>query len=180
MIKSRLYYNSPIGNLEIVGSDEGIEKIIFIHMLTDLRSCCPGLNNFTTIASNTIEKNLDKYPDIIRECVTQLDEYFNGIRKEFKIKLNPKGTEFQQKIWEIVSKVSYGKTSTYLELAIGFGDSKAVRAVGNANGRNPIPIIIPCHRIIGTNGKLTGYAGGLIRKQWLLNHESNTDIKLFS
>ena len=89
MKKFRIFYNSPIGNLEIVFTDNGLENIIFVHMMTDLRSCCPGLNSFTTIASNAIDKNLDKYPESVKECIIQLDEYFNGSRKEFQIKLNP-------------------------------------------------------------------------------------------
>jgi methylated-DNA-[protein]-cysteine S-methyltransferase len=179
MIKSRLFYNSPIGALEIVGTNDGIENIIFVHLLNDIRSCCPGLNTLTSFTENSLNKNLIDFPEPIKDCVKQLDEYFDGKRKDFHVKLNPNGTEFQHKIWGIVADVTFGKTSTYQEIARRYGDVKSVRAVGNANSKNPIPIIIPCHRIIGTNGKLTGYAGGLLRKQWLLTHESNLEQNLF-
>jgi len=122
---------------------------------------------FSSDASDTSEE----IPEILKESVKQLEEYFVGNRKSFDLKLNPEGTEFQQKIWDIVKKVPFGKTVSYLEIAKQSGSEKNTRAVGLANGKNPIPIIIPCHRVIGTSGKLTGYAGGIERKQWLLNHE---------
>ena len=110
-------------------------------------------------------------PHILNESVRQIEEYFKGLRKEFNLSLQPEGTEFQLSVWEKVMKVEYGKTVTYLEIALQTGSKNNTRAVGLANGKNPIPIIIPCHRIIGVNGKLTGYAGGLERKKWLLQHE---------
>ncbi len=113
----------------------------------------------------------DFQPDILRETVKQIREYFEGIRKEFNLNLKPSGTDFQKIVWEHVKNVSFGKTVSYLEIAKLTGSEKKSRAVGLANGKNPIPIIIPCHRIIGANGKLTGYAGGLDKKRWLLKHE---------
>lgn len=113
----------------------------------------------------------DFQPDILKESVQQIAEYFEGKRKEFNLKLLPAGTDFQLQVWEEVKKVTFGKTVSYLDIAIKTGSKNNTRAVGLANGKNPIPIIIPCHRIIGTNGKLTGYAGGLERKKWLLQHE---------
>ncbi len=110
-------------------------------------------------------------PDILKKSAKQLIEYFNGFRKEFDLDLKPAGSDFQIKVWEHLKKVPFGKTVTYLDIAILSGSRKNTRAVGLANGKNPIPIIIPCHRVIGTNGKLTGYAGGLERKKWLLQHE---------
>ena len=110
-------------------------------------------------------------PHILNESVRQIEEYFKGVRKEFNLSLHPAGTEFQLKVWEQIMKVEFGKTATYLEIALQTGSKNNTRAVGLANGKNPIPIIIPCHRIIGVNGKLTGYAGGLERKRWLLQHE---------
>jgi len=110
-------------------------------------------------------------PAILKETTLQIAEYFKGLRREFNLSLQPSGTEFQHKVWEKVMKTEYGKTATYLEIALQTGSKNNTRAVGLANGKNPIPIVIPCHRIIGVNGKLTGYAGGLERKRWLLQHE---------
>ena len=110
-------------------------------------------------------------PPVLQKSIEQLEEYFAGTRKDFDIELAPAGTDFQQRIWELVKKVPLGKTASYLDIAKDSGSDKNTRAVGLANGKNPIPIVIPCHRIVGTNGKLTGYAGGLERKRWLLLHE---------
>ena len=122
------------------------------------------------------KKNINK--DIIRKDTTllieaskQLKEYFNGKRKEFNLPLNPKGTEFMKKVWKELQKIPYGETKSYKELAEKIDNPKAVRAVGMANNKNPIPILIPCHRVIGSDGKLIGYALGLDIKQWLLNLE---------
>jgi methylated-DNA-[protein]-cysteine S-methyltransferase len=104
--------------------------------------------------------------------VKQLKEYFNKERSHFNLKLNPQGTEFQKKVWDALQSVEFGKTQTYQQMANSLGDPKVIRAAAAANGRNPIAIIIPCHRIIGSDGSLTGYAGGLHRKKWLLEHES--------
>lgn len=110
-------------------------------------------------------------PVILKESAQQIDEYFKGLRKVFNLSLQPFGTDFQHKVWEQVIKVLFGETVSYLEIAMQTGSKNNTRAVGLANGKNPIPIIIPCHRIIGVNGELTGYAGGLERKRWLLQHE---------
>ena len=111
-------------------------------------------------------------PNDLIEAVTQLQEYFIGKRTEFTFKLNPKGTEFQKKVWQELLQIPYGKTCSYLELSKKLGDVKAIRAVASANCKNPLWIIVPCHRVIGTDGSLTGYAGGLWRKKWLLEHEN--------
>lgn len=111
------------------------------------------------------------FPEILTEAQKQLEEYFSGVRQDFELRLNPKGTDFQRSVWDQVVKVKYGTTMSYVEIARILGSDNFSRAVGMANGRNPLPIIIPCHRIIGNNGKLTGYAGGLDRKKWLLLHE---------
>ncbi|MGB3948712.1 MAG: methylated-DNA--[protein]-cysteine S-methyltransferase [Bacteroidia bacterium] len=144
------YYSSPIGIIEITGNEEGILSIYFVDAKKD---------------------ESPNIPAVLKECVYQLDEYFKGIRKEFGLKLNPQGSEFQKKVWNQLLTVPFGKTASYLQISKQLGDSSATRAVGNANGSNPISIVIPCHRIIGSNGKLTGYSGGLWRKEWLLNHE---------
>ena len=111
-------------------------------------------------------------PFELKETVNQLQEYFDGKRTDFTFKLNLKGTDFQQKVWRELSKIPFGKTISYLDLAKKLGDPKVIRAAASANGKNPIWIVIPCHRVIGTDGSLTGYAGGLWRKKWLLEHEN--------
>lgn len=108
---------------------------------------------------------------VLLQCKLQLDDYFSGKSFGFDLPLNPEGTEFQQKVWSELLKIPYGETITYMELAIRLGDPKAIRAVGTANGRNPIAIVIPCHRVIGAGNKLTGYAGGIWRKKVLLELE---------
>ncbi len=108
----------------------------------------------------------------LQDAISQLNEYFEGKREVFTFKLNPKGTNFQQKVWKALLEIPFGKTVSYLELSKKLGDVKAIRAVAAANGKNPLWIVVPCHRVIGTDGSLTGYAGGLSRKKWLLEHEN--------
>ncbi len=109
--------------------------------------------------------------DVLQKCKLQMDDYFSGKSFGFDLSINSGGTEFQKKVWAELLKIPYGETITYLELAVRLGDPKVVRAVGTANGRNPIAIVIPCHRVIGAGNKLTGYAGGIVRKLWLLELE---------
>lgn len=142
---------SPLGFTKITGDDEGIQSVTVL---------------------NSEEKITDIIPIELEDCVIQLQEYFEGSRKQFQLKLNLQGTNFQKKVWEQLKQIPYGKTQSYLELSKQLGDIKAIRAVANANGKNPIWIIIPCHRVIGSDGRLTGYAGGLHRKKWLLEHEN--------
>lgn len=108
---------------------------------------------------------------VLLECRQQLEDYFCGKSFAFNLPLHPKGTEFQKKVWDELLRIPQGETITYHELAVRLGDPKCIRAAGTANGRNPLAIVIPCHRVIGTGNKLTGYAGGLGRKLWLLEHE---------
>jgi len=115
--------------------------------------------------------------DILISCAGQLDEYFAGKRNEFRIKTNPSGTSFQEGVWKELLNIPYGTTISYLELSRRLNNEKAIRAVGSANGKNPINIIIPCHRVIGADGSLTGYGGGLWRKKWLLEHEAKVSGK---
>ncbi|TRX40444.1 methylated-DNA--[protein]-cysteine S-methyltransferase [Flavobacterium restrictum] len=110
----------------------------------------------------------------LQEAATQLTDYFDGKRTNFTFQLNPSGTNFQQKVWKGLLEIPFGKTMSYLELSKKLGDVKAIRAVAAANGKNPLWIVVPCHRVIGTDGSLTGYAGGLWRKKWLLEHENPT------
>lgn len=145
------YYKTPLGTAKIVGDENGISAI--------------------TVMDDVVETSAE-IPEILKDCVQQLDEYFNGTLKQFNLKLNPQGTDFQKRVWKELLQVSYGKTRTYLEQSKQLGDVKAIRAVASANGKNPIWIVIPCHRIIGSDGSLTGYAGGIWRKKWLLEHEN--------
>ena len=110
-------------------------------------------------------------PSVLQDAVLQLQDYFQGNRNDFNFKLNPQGTDFQQKVWQELLSIPFGKTLSYLDLSKKLGDVKAIRAVASANGKNPLWIVFPCHRFIGTDGSLTGYAGGLWRKKWLLEHE---------
>lgn len=109
--------------------------------------------------------------DLLNRVAAQLQEYFAGTRTTFDLPLEPSGTDFQLSVWELLRKIPYGVTTSYGELARRLGDPKASRAVGAANGANPIPIIVPCHRVVGSKGELTGFGGGLDRKRWLLEHE---------
>jgi methylated-DNA-[protein]-cysteine S-methyltransferase len=143
------YIQSPVGTLEISGSENGIRSILF---LDDKREQTP-------------------VPACLQECVNQLNEYFAGKRKRFDLKLDPRGTDFQLRVWAKLQQIPFGKTITYLDLARMTGSETHTRAVGNANGKNKINIVIPCHRVIGSNGKLTGYGGGVWRKEILLKME---------
>ncbi len=147
----KAYLKTPIGIAEIVGNENGIQSI--------------------SMLDKEIESSTN-IPPSLQDCVHQLAEYFEGTRSEFDLKLNPKGTDFQQKVWKELLNIPFGKTRTYLEQTKQLGDPKAIRAVASANGKNPIGIIIPCHRVIGSDGSLTGYASGIWRKKWLLEHES--------
>lgn len=147
------YYKTPIGIAKIKGDQNGIQSI--------------------SVIDDDIETPTE-VPTCLQECVIQLDEYFAGTRKEFDLKLNPQGTVFQQSVWDELLNIPFGRTRSYLEQTKQLGDVKAIRAVASANGKNPIWIIIPCHRVIGSNGSLTGYAGGIWRKKWLLEHESGS------
>lgn len=144
--------NSPLGRIEINGDNSGIASVIF-------------LDSEEIDISETI-------PSELMEAVTQLKEYFDGEREEFSLKLSPKGTDFQKRVWDELQKIPYGKTLSYQQIANELGDPKVIRAAASANGKNPISIIIPCHRVIGSDGSLTGYSGGLDRKKWLLEHEN--------
>ena len=114
----------------------------------------------------------DTIPAQLVDAVQQLREYFAGERKTFQLELNPQGTPFQKKVWTSLLEIPYGTTTTYLALSRKLGDEKTIRAVAAANGKNPLWIVVPCHRVIGSDGSLTGYAGGLSRKKWLLEHEN--------
>ncbi len=157
---NRAILKSPVGYLEIA---EENNAIIYIHFIDQYIET---------------EENNSFY---LRKCIDQLNKYFSGKLFLFDLKLNPSGTDFQKNVWKEVLKIPFGSTKTYQEIADEVGDPGAGRAVGNANSHNPIPIIIPCHRVVGANGKLTGYAGGIDKKDWLIQHElklSNKEMQL--
>jgi methylated-DNA-[protein]-cysteine S-methyltransferase len=147
----KVVINSPLGFVLIEGNENGISKI--------------SVTSDETFLSESI-------PVLFNDVVAQLNEYFEGNRLNFQFKINPNGTEFQKKVWQELLKIPYGKTTSYQEVTNKLGDPKAIRAVANANGKNPLWIVVPCHRVIGSDGSLTGYAGGLWRKKWLLEHEN--------
>jgi len=130
-----------------------------------------GLSSVTVLNSDAVEVT-QIIPEVLEDAVYQLREYFEGNRKTFDLEINPQGTDFQRRIWDALLDIPFGKTASYMELSKTLGDVKAIRAVAAANGKNPLWIIVPCHRVIGSDGSLTGYAGGLHRKKWLLEHES--------
>ena len=146
----KAYYKSEVGILEITASEKGIRSLGF---------------------SDTIPEEIYEENEHIKKCVKQLKEYFKGERKKFTINLDLQGTDFQKKVWMELLEIPYGETRSYIDVAIKLGDENSVRAVGMANNRNPVALIVPCHRVIGADGKLIGYAGGLWRKDWLLKHE---------
>lgn len=147
------YMDSPLGKIKIVGENDHIKRVSFV---------------------DGEERETDgPVPLVVRNCKKQLKEYFAGKRKEFNVPLDPDGTDFQKQVWEALLGIPFGKTSTYAKQSISLGDIKKIRAVGTANGKNPIAVIIPCHRVIGTDGSLTGYAGGLDKKEWLLRLEES-------
>ena len=154
--ESVAYFTSPVGVVEIRGTSTAVSAVNFV------------------IDEDESSKDL---PEVIVQCKKELEEYFAGKRKEFTVKVKPEGTPFRKKVWKELMKIKFGDTTSYLQISKQIGNEKAIRAVGSANGKNPIAIIIPCHRVISEDGKLTGYAGGLWRKQWLLEHEGNISGK---
>ena len=147
------YFNSPIGKIKLTAEEDALTLLSFV----------------SEEDAGTEKTRTNK---IITECKKQLKEYFAGKRKKFDVPLKLDGTEFQKKVWKQLLKIPFGKTAAYGEIAKKIKNEKASRAVGGANNKNKIAIIIPCHRVIGTDGSLTGYAGGLDVKEWLLKHEA--------
>ena len=149
------FLKTPIGIAKITGDENGIQSISVL--------------DEATISDDLLHSET---PDCLQNCKTQLKEYFEGYRTEFELTVNPKGTAFQIKVWKSLLQIPYGKTTSYLEQSSLLGDKKAVRAVASANGKNPILIVIPCHRVLGSDGSLTGFSVGIWRKKWLLAHEN--------
>lgn len=147
-----VYIQTPLGITAIKGDSDGIVTV-------------------SVLKEDTVKPS-QHIPDNLTDAVKQLEEYFAGARQTFQLRLNLKGTDFQKNVWQELLNIPYGKTISYLELSRRLGDVKAIRAVAAANGQNPFWIVVPCHRVIGSDGSLTGYAGGLWRKKWLLDHEN--------
>jgi methylated-DNA-[protein]-cysteine S-methyltransferase len=145
------YLKTPLGFAAITGDEQGISSILIVDEVQEF----------------DVEP-----PSVLADAVTQLHDYFYGQRKTFTFGINPAGTAFQQKVWNELFRIPFGETTSYLSLSKKLGDVKAIRAVASANGKNPLWVVVPCHRVIGSNGSLTGYAGGLWRKKWLLEHEN--------
>jgi methylated-DNA-[protein]-cysteine S-methyltransferase len=150
-MNQEVFYKSPIGSIQIKGNEEGIVSLLFLE---------------EPIPTST------KIPLSLEKCVLQLDEYFIGKRTHFNLKLKFVGTEFQKSVWQELRNIPFGKTISYLQQSKKMNNVLAIRAIAAANGKNPISIIVPCHRVVGSDGSLTGYAGGLWRKKWLLEHEN--------
>jgi methylated-DNA-[protein]-cysteine S-methyltransferase len=147
----KVYHRTPVGVAFITADDTHITKV--------------------SIRDETVEETTTNQP-LLLEAIKQLDEYFAGDRKDFDLPLNQPGTDFQQEVWQELLKIPYGKTITYGQQSDKMKNPLAIRAIAAANGKNNLWVIVPCHRVIGSNGSLTGYAGGLWRKQWLLDHEA--------
>ena len=151
---------SPLGQIQIAGTELGVRSVSFRTQYQDAVA-------------------LEALPDCIKTCARQLEEYFAGQRTAFDFPVDLDGTDFEKRVWNALTEIPHGKTWSYLDLAKRLGDEKLTRAVGMANGKNPIAIAIPCHRVIGSDGSLTGYAGGMANKKWLLEHEgaiAQTDL----
>ncbi len=145
-----IYYSSPLGLMEIQATELGLRAANFAN-----------------------EKILTEVENMYNQlAIKQLDAYFNGQIKDFDLPLDLEGTDFQKRVWNELLKIPFGKTKSYMDIARAIGDPKTIRAVGMANGSNKIAIIVPCHRVIGSDGSLTGYAGGMARKKWLLEFET--------
>lgn len=149
------YYKSPIGIAKVTADENFITELVFIE------------ENEAVVNNENIGQSLP-----LQQCLHQLDEFFNGKRKHFAIPVKQAGTAFQQKVWNELINIPFGKTVSYLQLSKQIGDTKAIRAVAASNGKNKISIIVPCHRVVGSNQSLVGYAWGNWRKQWLLEHEA--------
>ena len=156
------YYESPIGTIEIVGAETGVSALTFVDIKEE----------------KAVRGTKGRPPAPVADALRQLEGYFRGTRKEFTVPLDLVGTPFQKKVWSKLLQVEYGRTTTYKALAKAAGRPGATRAVGGANHRNPVSIIVPCHRVVGSDGRLTGYGGGLWRKDWLLRHEGHDLIKI--
>lgn len=149
----KLDFSSPLGMVEVTSTEDTIVSVLFVER------------------EEVIHEKTSETPAVLKECYEQLIQYFKGERIAFTVPYEMDGTPFQKSVWTALMTIPFAETASYKDIAIIVGNEKAVRAVGTTNGKNPISIIVPCHRVIGANGKLTGYTGGLWRKEWLLEHE---------
>ncbi len=154
-IVNTAYYKSPIGIVKITADENFVTELVFTEEETAVSSDNNAIHSLP-----------------LQQCGQQLDEFFNGKRKHFTIPVKQAGTAFQQKVWNELTVIPFGKTVSYLQLSKQLGDAKAIRAVAASNGKNKVSIIVPCHRVVGSNQSLVGYAWGNWRKQWLLEHEA--------
>lgn len=151
--------DTPVGELRLIAGERGLRAILW------------GAEDATRVASVDAHELVEGTTPLLDEALRQLDEYFAGTRRDFDLPLDPPGTPFQQSAWMVLRTIPYGKTMSYGEQARRLGDPNKARAVGAANGKNPLSIVVPCHRVIGAGGQLTGFAAGLDVKSWLLDHE---------
>lgn len=147
------YYQSPVGLLKIGATDHVINQVLFVNENEEITP-------------------VRELSTLLQQCIEQLIEYFNGARQVFDLPVYQEGTPFQNRVWSELLNIKFGRTISYLDLAKRLGDPKVIRAAASSNGKNNICIIVPCHRVVGTNNSLIGYSGGLPRKKWLLNHEN--------
>ncbi len=160
-MKHKCYMNTPIGMLCI---EEELKAITALY-----------LEQNEADKEQDLKKITESETKLLKRAVKELSEYFQGVRKEFDLPINPQGTEFQKKVWDTLGRIPYGETRTYGEIAAQIGKPKACRAVGGANNRNPLLILVPCHRVVGAGGALTGFACGLERKEYLLELEKRIE-----
>lgn len=162
MIAERQFFSgeftAPFGELNVVASDDGVRYVMFE-------------NDAHPKPLDGLSPHRDESHAVVRRVLDQLSEYFAGVRREFDVSLDLRGTEFQVAAWTSLARIPFGRTWSYGEQAASIGRPTAVRAIGGANGRNPVGVILPCHRVIGADGSLTGFGGGIEVKKWLLNHE---------
>jgi methylated-DNA-[protein]-cysteine S-methyltransferase len=161
--------NSPLGPLTIIGSSEGVCSLEFGELNEVIEAVRPWLRKHYLTTEVLYNQ------DLCNPVIKQLEEYFESSRKSFDLKMNLVGTPFQQRVWQKLIEIPYGSTFSYKQVAEMIGAPKAVRAIGNANNKNPLPILIPCHRVVGSNGALVGYGGGLEKKKILLEIEQSLD-----
>ena len=159
--------DTPLGPLTLMASPQGLRSVGWAGEAVGVVS-----DRGSPLSGSEAVADRSSAAEILRTAATQLEEYFRGLRKSFDLPLDPPGTPFQRSAWEVLRTIPFGQTMTYGEQARRLGGANKARAVGAANGRNPLPIIIPCHRVIGADGSLTGFSAGVERKAWLLRHEA--------
>ncbi|MFZ4719652.1 MAG: methylated-DNA--[protein]-cysteine S-methyltransferase [Ilumatobacteraceae bacterium] len=164
---------SPVGELTLVAGARGLRAVMWPNERPDRVPLAAGIVGLADAADDDAA-----IVAVLQQAVRQLGEYFDGERHEFDLPLDPMGTEFQQQVWQVLRTIPYGQTISYGEQADRLGDRNKSRAVGAANGRNPLSIVVPCHRVIGSTGKLTGFAAGVDAKAWLLQHEQGGRLAL--